>query len=253
MKFGFTTTTFRNIRDFQKIVDIAVNVKADVIEWGGDVHIKNNKDALIAKELCSDSGIAISSFGSYYKVGSEDSDDWKRICEISSTLGADSVRVWLGKKNSEITDSDYYKRILYDLQKICDTAKQYSLIVSAECHDNTFNNNTEAFLKIKNDANRDNFKTYFQSRYKKLNYDLDRINKTIDHIENVHISFSELRREQFPKYDPKYIDELIKQLSICGFNNCYLLEYTYLFSRYGIPSSLARDMAELKKKVSEYK
>ena len=69
----------------------------------------------------------------------------------------------------------------------------------------------------------------------------------------MHISFSELQREQFPKYDPTYIDKLIKQLLTVGFDNCFLLEYTYLFGHYGIPSCLINDMKKLKEKVSENK
>lgn len=253
MKFGFTTTTLRNIRDLTKIVKIAADAKADVIEWGGDVHIKDIGTAKAANKLCTDAGITVSSFGSYYRVGSGNADEWKEICELASNLGADSVRVWLGKKNSEATDSDYYNKILSDSQSICDEAAKYSLIVSAECHDNTFNNNTDAFLKIKSEIQRDNFKTYFQSRYNKLSYDLDRISRTIGYIENVHISFSELRREQFPKHNPEYIDELLKKLIACGFDNCILLEYTYLLGGFGISSCLIKDLTEIKRKVSAYK
>lgn len=252
MKFGFTSTTLRNIRDIKRIVDIAKNAQADVIEWGGDIHIKDTKNASLANKLCSDAGISVSSYGSYYRIGSCNTSEWQNICEIASCLGAESVRVWLGKKNSEITSEEYYERILTDSQKICDIANDYSLIVSSECHDNTFNNNTDAFLRIKSEVERDNFKTYFQSRYKKLDYDLDRIARTAEHIENVHISFSELRREQFPKYEPSYIDKLLKKLLECGFDNCLLLEYTYLFGRYGIPSCLVKDIKKLKEKVSEH-
>ena len=45
MKFGFTSTSFRNIKDVKKIVDIAVSAGADCIEWGSDVHVKDIETA----------------------------------------------------------------------------------------------------------------------------------------------------------------------------------------------------------------
>lgn len=249
MKIGFTTTTFRQIKDLRKIVSLASDAEIDCIEWGGDIHIKNEYEAKLAKDICNEHNISVSSYASYYRIGSNDKVEQKRICEIAQILGASSVRVWLGKKDSEKTDRETYLSLVSDAKSFCETASDFGLIVCPECHDNTFNNNTDAFLKIYDDIACDNFKTYFQSRYKKLEYDLERIERTLPYIESVHISFSELRREQFPKYSPEYIDILLNKLCSSGFDGNLLLEYTYLFGRFGIPSSMKKDISKLKSKV----
>ncbi len=251
MQIGFTTTTFRNIRSVEKIVKIAVDCGAECIEWGGDIHVKDVETAKKVKKLCDEAKIHISSYGSYYRVGSSDKKEWQRICEIASAMDASSVRVWLGKADSEKTDTDIYKRLVEDAKDICTVASEYGLTVCPECHDNTYNNNTDAFLKIKNDIGCDNFRTYFQSRYKKKEYDLDRIERTLSFIENVHISYSELAREQFPKYNPSYMDALLDKLIEVGFNGNTLIEYTYLFSYAGIPSCLKKDISKLKEKFGD--
>ena len=253
MNFGFTTTSFRQIKDLKKIVDIARQAEIDCIEWGGDKHVKSVEDAKHAKELCDKAGIRINSYASYYRVGCKNAEEWKKICEIASTMGARSVRVWLGKADSEKTDEATYKIIVEDTKNICAVAKEYGLIVCPECHDNTFNNNTDAFLKIHKEAGCDNFRTYFQSRYKRLEYDLDRIERTLPYIETVHISFSEQSREQFPKFNPNYIDRLIGKIVSSGFDGNILLEYTYLCGYYGIPSCMVKDMKKLKDKVGAAK
>ena len=161
--------------------------------------------------------------------------------------------MWLGKTDSEKTDAATYRNIVEDTKNICGAAKDYGLIVCPECHDNTYNNNTDAFLKIHADASCDNFRTYFQSRYKRLEYDLDRIERTMPYIETVHISFSEQSREQFPKFNPIYIDRLIEKTVKSGFDGNILLEYTYLCGYYGIPSCMIKDMKKLKNKVGEIK
>lgn len=251
MKIGFTSTSFRQIKSLEKIVNIATESGIDCIEWGGDIHVKDTLTAERAKKLCDKAGIKICSYGSYYRVGSQKADEWKNICEISKALGAESVRVWLGNKDSEKTDSSTYKSLVEDGKAICKTAKEYGLVVCPECHDNTFNNNTDAFLKIQKDINCDNFRTYFQSRYKKKAYDLDRIEKTMPFIESVHISYSEQSREQFPFFKPRYIDALLEKIISSGFDGNLLIEYTYFFGYIGLPSSMKKHIAKIRTKVEK--
>lgn len=250
MQFGFTTTTVRQIKDIEKIVLLAKDAGADCIEWGGDIHIKDIEAAKKAKQLCEKHNISIFSYASYYRAGDCNAEEWEKVCLIAAELEAKSVRVWLGRKDSEKTDEDTYNKILKDIKDMCRVAEKYSLIVCPECHDNTYNNNTDAFLRLQRDAGCENFRTYFQSRYKKLKYDLDRIERTLPFIEAVHISFSELRREQFPKYDPSYADTLISKLRQVNYDGTVLLEYTYIWGRYGIPSYVIRDLKKLKEKFT---
>ncbi len=250
MKIGLTSTTFRQIKSLEKIVNIAVQAGVDCIEWGGDIHVTDVESAQRAKQLCLDAGIEISSYGSYYRVGSGKTDEWKRICEIVHTMGAKIIRVWLGEKGSEETDNIYYKKILNDLIEICKIADEYGLTVSPECHTYTFNDNTEKFIKIskefKKNTNLSNFKTYFQSKYKTKNiaYDFDRIEKTLNEIEIVHISYSERMREQaFSKKNRKYVPQLLKKLKETGYDKIILIEYTYFAS----PAFFFKDVSKLKK------
>lgn len=251
VQFGFTTTSFRQIKDFEKIVEIARQAQVDCLEWGGDIHVRSVEDAKRAKELCNKAGIRINSYASYYRVGCKNALEWTEICKIATAMSARSVRVWLGRTDSEKTDEATYREILEDTKNICGVARDYGLIVCPECHDNTFNNNTDAFLRIHTDAGCDNFKTYFQSRYKRLQYDLDRIERTLPYTETVHISYSEQSREQFPKFNPGYIDALLDKIKQVGFDGNILLEYTYLCGYFGFPSSMIKDMKRLKKKVGE--
>lgn len=251
MRIGFTSTSFRQIKSIERITQIALDAGAECIEWGGDIHIKDKTTARLAKKLCDDKGIVISSYGSYYRIGSKKTDEWKKICEIAQALGAESIRVWLGTRDSEKTDNSTYRNIIEDAKNICKIAKDYNLLVCPECHDNTYNNNTDAFLRIYKDIDFDNFRTYFQSRYKKLSYDLDRIERTMPYIESVHISYSEQVREQFPILKPQYIDTLLDKIISSDFDGNILIEYTYLFSRLGLPSSMIKDIAKIKEKVGK--
>lgn len=253
MKIGFTSTSFRQIRNIEKIVRIAEASEAEIIEWGGDVHVKDISDAWRAKALCDRAGIEISSYGSYYRIGSQNEAEWKKICEIAAAMNCGSVRVWLGKADSEKTDESTYKKLVEDARFICTEAEKYGLKVCPECHDNTFNNNTDAFLKIYKDIGCENFKTYFQSRYRKKEYDLDRIERTLPHIESVHISYSEQTREQLLKQNSAYIDALLEKLLSSGFDGNMLVEYTYLFSWCGFAQCMKKDIEKIRAKVEKAK
>lgn len=243
IKTGLASVTFRN-KSIDEIISLCKKAGIGFIEWGADVHIKTADDARKAKRLCDEVGISIPSYGSYYKVGCGNEAQWLSLCENARIMGARSIRVWLGEKNSEDTSEKEYATLLEDLKKICEKAAEYELLVCPECHDYTFNNDTSAFLKISRDLNMPNFKTYFQSRYFRMDYDLDRIEKTFDHIENIHISYSDLKKEQADKEkNEDYIDILLNRFKDKNYSGIVFIEFTEKAEE----ESLLRDVERLRK------
>lgn len=247
MHIGFTTTTLRQIKSLEKIVEIACECGAECIEWGGDIHVKDVETAKKAKQLCDNAGIRNSTYGSYYRVGSNNREEWKKICEIAHELGATAVRVWLGSADSEKTETAVYNKLIEDARDMCAVAAEYGINVAPECHDNTYNNNTDAFLKIQKDIGCENFKTYFQSKYCRKEYDLDRIERTLPYIDCVHVSYFEQFREQFPKRDSGYMTEILKKLFDSGYNGDVMVEFVFFSYRYGMPSALKKEISKLRK------
>ncbi|MBQ8783129.1 MAG: sugar phosphate isomerase/epimerase [Clostridia bacterium] len=241
-KIGLCSVTFRK-KSVDEVVKIAEKADIRFIEWGGDIHVKTVEDARRVKELCDNSDIKICSYGSYFNCIEYDENKWLEICKIAKEMCADSIRVWLGKKDSEITTRDEYNILVSNSKKMCDIASQYNLTVCPECHDNTFNNNTDAFLKISKDINKANFKTYFQSRYCRMEYDTDRIFRTYPYIKDVHISYRDLNREQyFKKKNPDYLDTLLKKFRSMNFDGIVMIE----FVRYNSENQLLIDAEKLR-------
>ncbi len=244
-KLGLCSVTFRK-KSAAQVVLIAKKAGVSYIEWGGDIHVTNTEDARIVKSICDNEGVKISSYGSYFNSAEYDEEKWTQICEIASVMGASSVRIWLGKKDSEETSENEYNTLLNNTKKMCDIAKKYSLLVCPECHDNTFNNNTDAFLRIQKDLQADNFRTYFQSRYCRMEYDLDRIERTFGFIENVHVSYRDLKKEQmFRKKDKYYIDKLLEKLKAQNYSGIVMVEFVDSDSE----KAFCRDVEKLKKLI----
>lgn len=242
-KLGLCSVTFRK-KSAAQVVLIAKKAGIRYIEWGGDIHVTNTEEARIVKSLCDNEGIKISSYGSYFKVNEFDEENWVQICQIAKIMDAASIRIWLGNKNSEETSEKEYRTLLESTKKMCDIAADYGLAVCPECHDNTFNNNTDAFLRFKKDLQRENFLTYFQSRYFRMEYDLDRIDRTFDYIKDVHVSYRDLKKEQrHRKKDRQYLDTLLKKLNCKGFDGIVMVE----FVDFGSELAFYRDVKKLKK------
>ena len=241
-KLGLCSVTFRK-KSVEQVVEIAQKAGIGSIEWGADVHVRTLEDARRVKALCDGAGIAISSYGSYVNSADYDESKWNETCRLAKEMGASSVRIWLGRKNSEETSEAEYRLLLENTKKMCIAAEGYGLVVCPECHDHTFNNNTDAFLKIREDINCQNFKTYFQSRYFRMEYDLDRIDRTYPYIKDVHVSYRDLKREQyFRKKNPDYLDTLLKKLRAMNFNGTVMIE----FVRYDSENQLLSDAEKLK-------
>ncbi len=225
-RIGLTSTTFKK-KSIEQIVSVAQKAGVEYIEWGENYHVNTPEDAKKTKALCDAAGINIRSYGSYYRVGTNDEEAIKRICKVASIMGAESIRVWLGRKNSEETSNEEYLNLLADAKALCTEAEKYGLIICPECHDHTYNNNTDAFLQFKKALGCSNFATYYQSRYFRFEYDLDRIDRTYDYIKDVHISFSEVRREQrFRKKNRKYLPAILEKLKEKDFDGIVMIEFT---------------------------
>ena len=224
-KLGLCSVTFRK-KTSEEVVSIAKKAGISFIEWGSDVHVKTIDDAKKVKALCDKEDIKISSYGSYFNCAKYDEGKWIDTCKIAKEMGAESIRIWLGKKNSQVTKEKEYQLLLENTKRMCDIAAEYGLLVCPECHDNTFNNNTDAILRFIGELQRDNFKTYFQSRYFRMEYDLDRIDRTYPYIKDVHVSYRDLKREQLlRKKDKNYLDTLLKKLKEKGFDGIVMIEF----------------------------
>ena len=224
-KLGLCSVTFRK-KTAEEVVTLSKKAGISFIEWGGDVHVRTLDDAKKVKALCDEADIKISSYGSYFNTAVYDEGKWHNTCKITKAMGAESIRIWLGKKNSQVTSDKEYNLLLENTKRMCDIAAEYGLMVCPECHDNTFNNNTDAILRFIRDLQKDNFKTYFQSRYFRMEYDLDRIERTYDYIKDVHVSYRDLKREQlFRKKDKNYLDTLLKKFREKSFSGIVMIEF----------------------------
>ena len=241
MTIGFTSTTFAALEP-EKICALGAEAGADCIEWSGR-HITSPAQGKELAARCAALGIACRSVGSYYYVGEADPVRWEHICQIAAALDASFIRVWLGKKGSAKTSEQEYAALLADARQMLGIAAHYGLMISAEAHPNTYNDSCKSSLRFLRDIDRPKFTTYFQSLYRDMPMDLDRLAQTYPYVNAAHVSFSEVTRNRMllPK-EGGCVERVVAALRERQFKGPLLLEFV---SRNNSKTFL-RDMARLR-------
>ena len=112
MKPGLVSITFRGLTP-QQIINGAVDAGVEGIEWGGDVHVPHGELATAREvaERTRDAGLAVSSYGSYYRFNESDVQ-FSHVLATAVALGAPVIRVWAGRQGSADADAAEWPRII---------------------------------------------------------------------------------------------------------------------------------------------
>lgn len=203
IKIGLTSVTFNNLTAFD-VIKYSKSCGISTIEWGSDVHAPIG-DPLNAKKIrkeCENAGISVSSYGSYYKCGEYENakEEFEKYIEIAKTLGAPTIRIWVGEKNFEEANDAYVQKIVDELKMICDMAKKEDLQIGCELHNGTLCNKKESSLEIVKRVDRDNFGMYFQYDWNfSMEYNCDTLKSFLPFLKNVHV-FNVDDKDGFKRY-----------------------------------------------------
>jgi sugar phosphate isomerase/epimerase len=168
---GLVSVTFRQL-SAGEIVELVARSGLEGIEWGGDVHVPHG-DVACAREVYQrtvDAGLAVSSYGSYYRVGQDDSPAFEDVVETALALHAPIVRVWAGRRGSGEADESYWQGVVEDSLRIARLAQEASIAqeasmgVAYEYHGNTLTDTNASALRLLREVDHPAISTYWQSR-----------------------------------------------------------------------------------------
>lgn len=221
---GMTSVTFRN-NSVEEIIALCKECCIECIEWGGDVHVPPDdiKNAERVGELTRKAGICVSSYGSYFKVGVDSINDFKKVLSTAKALKAPVIRVWCGEKSSESTKNEEFECYVSCLKEMCGLAEQDNITIACEFHNNTYNDTAKTALKLIRGANCGNLKSYWQT----ITYDetdLENLKALNYNTVNVHV-FSWNKRGKRYALEKKL--KLWKEYIKAGkdYNVNYILEF----------------------------
>ena len=162
---GLVSVTFRQL-SAGEIVELVTQAGLEGIEWGGDVHVPHG-DTDRAREVYQrtvDAGLVVPSYGSYYRVGHDDSPPFEDVIDSALALRAPIVRVWAGRRGSADADESYWRRVVEDSLRIADMVQQAGLGVAYEYHGNTLTDTNASALRLLQRVDHPALSIYWQSR-----------------------------------------------------------------------------------------
>jgi 3-dehydroshikimate dehydratase len=186
---GLCSVTLRHL-SVDDVVRSASRAGLEVVEWGADVHVPPGDAAAArhARRATEDAGVAIGSYGSYFRAGVSDPDTWRTIVDSARLLDAPRIRVWAGNAGSTETSAEDRARVVADSRWACDVAAEHGIEVAFEYHGGTLTDDARSALDLMRDIDRPNVATYWQPPVGMLGeQSLESLRTVIDHVRAVHV------------------------------------------------------------------
>lgn len=162
---GMASITFRKLMP-REIAELTAKAELDGIEWGGDVHVPPGdlKTARETGRMTREQGLAVASYGSYYRIWEDgrDAGAFQQVMETALALGAPNIRVWAGTKGSREADEDWRSAVAEESRRIAAEAELEGITVSYEYHGGTLTDTRASARQLMESAGHPNLYTYWQ-------------------------------------------------------------------------------------------
>lgn len=231
MKAGLTSITFRDLA-VPEIVRLAAKARINGIEWGSDVHVPHGdvEAARVARQETLNVGLEVSSYGSYYRAGDDESPQFKEVLDTAKALGAQTIRVWAGQRGSGNCGSQYRVRVVENLRKIAEMAGAADIKVACEYHGGTLTDDDESAQALMSEVAHDNLGLYWQPRLRQEHGDrCDALKALLPHLSNLHVFHwvvTDDKKEARPLAEAEALwQDYLKIAAIGGVDRWALLEF----------------------------
>lgn len=162
-RIGLVSVSFRSL-DPSRVLELCRSCGLGAIEWGSDIHAPcDDTDKLSSiAELQLENGIACSSYGTYFRLGSDDTEALHSYINAAKLLRTDTLRLWCGTKNYTETDRSEREHILREAKRAASIAEEYGVTLCMECHSKTFTDRLDGALELMETVASPNFRMYWQ-------------------------------------------------------------------------------------------
>ncbi len=131
----------------EEVLSIAFRAGLDAIEWGGNGHVPHGdvECARRVRGLTEKAGLEVSSYGSYYRVGVSEAAglSFKSVLDTAAALGAPTIRVWAGDRNTCDAEAAYIQTVIDDTRRIADLAAEQGISITFEFHGGSLTDRNE--------------------------------------------------------------------------------------------------------------
>lgn len=189
IRSGLVSITFRQLSP-REIVALTAEAGLEAIEWGGDVHVPHGDVATArqVRRMTEEAGLAVASYGSYYKVGADAPESFDGVLAAGVALGAAMIRVWAGDKGSGDADQADRARVAAESRRIAALAAGAGIEIAYEWHGGSLTDTTESAVALLAAVGREDVGAYWQpAPYSDVDACLASIQAVAPHLRNVHV------------------------------------------------------------------
>ena len=163
---GLVSITYRKLTPAE-IIPLVREAGLSCIEWGSDIHVPQNdlENARRVGEMTREAGLAVSSYGSYYRLGA--GQDFAPYLAAATALGAPVIRIWAGTKGSEQTDPATLSAWTAEAKTVCRMAAERGITVAFEYHHGTLTDTAASALTLVQGVGESNCRLYWQPEFAK--------------------------------------------------------------------------------------
>ena len=147
MRPGLCSVTLRRL-GVEQVVAVAAGAGLAAIEWGADIHVPPGDEAAAdaAREAGERAGVAVASYGSYFRAGDDPVSAFGPVVETARRLGAPRVRVWAGGTASADAGPGRRAEVADGLRAAADLAAPIE--VALEYHGGTLTDDAGSTLEL---------------------------------------------------------------------------------------------------------
>ena len=188
-KCGVCSISFR-ANSVREVAQAVSEAGLDCVEWGSDVHAPFNDPEKIAEivALQEEYGISCSSYGTYFRLGSNNLDELCDYITTAKALGTDVLRLWCGTKGSADYTPEEKQDFFEECKKAAAIAEAEDVRLCMECHNGTLTDTADSALELMKAVDSPNFLMYWQPTLRvSVEYNMNYARLISPYVVNLHV------------------------------------------------------------------
>ncbi|MGO4418640.1 sugar phosphate isomerase/epimerase family protein [Streptomyces sp. MCAF7] len=155
-RLGICSVTFRHLDPDQVIAAVA-GAGLECVEWGADRHVPagDERAARRVREATEEAGLAVASYGSYYRAGVGEPEEFDAVLRSAVLLGAARIRIWAGTTGTRETPPERRRQIVEDTRRAAALAADAGVALAYEFHRNTLTDGADHALGLLDEVGMD--------------------------------------------------------------------------------------------------
>lgn len=186
---GLVSVSFRQ-HSPREILSAMKETNLSCVEWGSDIHApcKDIKKLYEIVNLQEEYGVGCCSYGTYFKLGTDDINELEDYANAAKILGTTILRIWCGNKGAHLYSNDEKKSFFEESKKAARMAETLGVTLCMECHNNTYTETLDGTLEIMSEVSSPCFQMYWQPNQFNSVEDNVLYAKTVSpYVRNIHV------------------------------------------------------------------